>query len=324
MADVGCAGILVADTFCGPIARIPRAGELLVIDSMPSRAGGCAANVAIDLAKQGIDVDVVGCVGEDSSARFVLDSLKGQGVNCSRVISSSKDPTSRTVILLVDGEDRRYIHLFGANGAFGVKHISRGWAAGLKVFYLGGLLAMPGIDLAELAELLKFCRQNGVVVVVDVVVPPDFRQIDQLAALLPHIDFFLPNDDEARYLTGEVVPLDQARALVALGAHTVIVTCGPDGCVATNGHQFWKSPAYSMQCVDPSGAGDAFVSGIIASILAGRDMTESLRYAAAMGGSATRQVGTTDGVFTAAEAAAYLAHHPLEISQGFLPAQGST
>lgn len=61
MADVGCAGILVADTFCGPMKALPREGQLLAVAAMPSHAGGCAANVAIDLAKQAIVADVVGC-----------------------------------------------------------------------------------------------------------------------------------------------------------------------------------------------------------------------------------------------------------------------
>ena len=68
MADIGCAGILVADTFCGPMKRVPGPGELLALEEMPSKAGGCAANVAIDLSKQGFDVDVCGCLGSDASA----------------------------------------------------------------------------------------------------------------------------------------------------------------------------------------------------------------------------------------------------------------
>ena len=77
------------------------------------------------------------------------------------------------MILLVEGEDRRYLHVFGANAAFQVRQIRRDWIDGLKVFYLGGLLAMPGVDTAELADLLRYCRQRGIATVIDVVVPQD-------------------------------------------------------------------------------------------------------------------------------------------------------
>ena len=79
MPEVGCAGILVDDTFCGPMVALPSEGALLALDDMPIKAGGCAANVAIGLAKQGVGVDVAGCVGSDSAADFLLSRL-----NCGR------------------------------------------------------------------------------------------------------------------------------------------------------------------------------------------------------------------------------------------------
>ena len=130
MADVGCAGILVADTFCGPMERLPREGELLAIDHMPSKAGGCAANVAMDLAKQGISADVCGCVGADASADVLLQNMQAAGVGCRQVQRLDSHPTSKTVILLVEGQDRRYIHVFGANAAFDVQRIPAAGSTG--------------------------------------------------------------------------------------------------------------------------------------------------------------------------------------------------
>ena len=112
---------------------------------MPSKAGGCAANVAIDLAKQGMAAEVCGCVGADASAEVLLQSMQAAGVGCPQVQRLDSHPTSKTVILLVEGQDRRYIHVFGANAAFEVRQIPRDWIDGLKVFYLGGLFAMPAM-----------------------------------------------------------------------------------------------------------------------------------------------------------------------------------
>jgi sugar/nucleoside kinase (ribokinase family) len=317
-AEVGCAGILVADTFCGPLAALPPAGQLLSLDGMPSRPGGCAANVAIDLAKQGVRVDVAGRVGRDGGANLIVTAFAKHGIGCGRIAASDEHPTSTTVILLVRGEDRRYLHCFGANRAFTAADLPRDWLAGLKVFYLGGLLALPGLRADELLNALRFCRANGVVTVVDVVVPQGARDAMQtVLPLLPEIDYMLPNDDEAAELTGTTDPLGQVRTLLSCGAGNVIVTRGAAGAVAGSraGDTFWRIGAYSDKAViDPSGAGDAFASGIVTGILRGWEMDQTLRYAAALGASATRAVGTTDGVFTAAEAERFVAEHPLPVT----------
>jgi sugar/nucleoside kinase (ribokinase family) len=313
MADVGCAGIIVADTICGPLPRLPRAGELLAVDRTPLKAGGCASNVAVNLVKQGIAAEICGCVGADAPAEAVLQMLGSAGVDCGQVRRLDSHPTSQTIILLVEGEDRRFIHSFGANAAFNVGQIRREWIDGLKVFYLGGLFVMPAIRTEELAELLRYCRQRGITTVVDVVVPHDYSGMKELTPLLPHIDYFLPNNDEAERLTGCAEVPRQLETLLSHGARTVVVTCGPDGSAAASDRQSWKAGIYRINCIDPSGSGDAFDAGIITGVLRRWDMAQTLRYAAALGASATTAVGTTDGVFTAEQARAFIEKHPLEV-----------
>ena len=128
-------GVLVADAFCGPIAALPRSGQLLTVGDITFSGGGCATNVAIGLTRQGISAAVVGCVGRDVAAETPLSALREHGVDCSGVIVSDRYSTSKTVILLVEGEDRRYLHAIGANAALNVSHIRRDWAASLSVFY---------------------------------------------------------------------------------------------------------------------------------------------------------------------------------------------
>ena len=318
MADVGCAGVLVADLFCGPMQELPREGQLMAIDDILPGAGGCAANVAIGLARQGFEVDVVGCVGTDPAAKSLLSGLEEELVGCGRVAYTDRYPTSKTVILVVEGQDRRYIHTFGANKAFTVGHIDRDWLAELKVFYLGGLLALPGIELDELLELLRFCRQQKVVTVVDVVVPQDFTGVEAVKRLLPQVDYFLPNDDEAERITGLADPFDQLRDLDACGANSAVITRGESGVVVGRGERFWQAGAYHMQSVDPSGSGDAFASGIIAGILGAWEMPQTLRYASALGASATRAVGTTGGLFSVEEVESFVATHPMDVVCGSL------
>ncbi len=234
MKRIGCSGILVKDTFCGPIPALPRPGELVAVDNIKTKAGGCAANVAIDLGKQISRFDLVGCLGRDAAGETLVKALQTAGVNCDRLIYTPDYPTSETIILLVEGEDRRYIHTFGANQAFSVYHIDGDWLAGLDLFYLGGLFAMPDIQLDELLTLLHFCREHNVVTVVDVVLPAGFIYAPEIQKLLPYIDWFLPNDTEAAALTGRNDPWEAMQVLRELGCKWVSHNVGRTRCAGSS------------------------------------------------------------------------------------------
>jgi sugar/nucleoside kinase (ribokinase family) len=316
MPEVGCAGLLVEDTFCGPMGAFPPQGALHLLDDMPVKAGGCAGNVAIDLARQGVSVDVVGCVGNDSAAEVLFRTFAAHRVGYSRVVRVSDHGTSKTIIVLIEGQDRRYLHVSGANRAFCVDHISRDWLAKLRAFYVGGLFALPKLDIEQLASLFRFCRANKVTTVVDVVVPHHYRGMDELARLLPFIDVFVPNEDEARAFTGLTDPFDQLRALRNVGADTVFITRGGQGAIAAQGAHTWTCGARAMKVVDPSGSGDAFTSGVIRSLLRNWSIPQTLNYASVVGASATRAAGTTDSVFSAEEAERFMQDNPIAVTDG--------
>ena len=123
--EVVCAGVLVADTFVPPLSRLPQEGELLATGDFWHDSGGCAANTATSLLKLEVPTGVVGKVGWDASGDFIEQDLKAKGVDTSGLRRSERLGTAETVILPVKGEDRRYIHTFGANADFRVGDIDR-------------------------------------------------------------------------------------------------------------------------------------------------------------------------------------------------------
>jgi sugar/nucleoside kinase (ribokinase family) len=313
MAKVGCAGLLVEDTFCGPVHALPAEGALHMLDAMPVRAGGCAANVAINLSRQGVAAEVAGCVGEDGAAAMLQATFSNHGIGTGHVHPLPGISTSKTLILLIEGQDRRYFHVTGANARFTTELLPREWISSLKVFYLGGLFALPSIDLKRLAVLLAYCRSKGITTVVDVAISDPYEAKAAIEPLLSLIDVFVPNDDEARAFTGVTDPIDQLRELKRSGARTVIITQGSRGAAAAHGGAIWRCGAYEMNVVDPSGSGDAFTSGVIRGLLMNWEMPRILQYASAVGASATRAAGTTDAVFTAAEAESFIREHLLYV-----------
>ena len=164
-------GILVADHGCVPIDHAPAAGELVLTDGLSLSIGGCAANAAIDLARVGVKVGVVGSVGQDVFGQFIVETLEAGGVATSSVRRLTGVGTSGTLIVNVRGQDRRFVHTMGANARFTAADIPLERVRAAKVLYVGGYLLMPALVPEELAEAFRQARRWGVTTVLDVVLP---------------------------------------------------------------------------------------------------------------------------------------------------------
>ena len=310
VAEIVCAGILVSDTFCGPLDRLPAAGQLLQVDPFTIRTGGCAANTAICLAKQGVPTRVVGKVGDDSTGTAIMDDLASRGIDVVGVARGDTSPTSQTVILICRDEDRRFLHNFGANAELSAADIEAALGPLPRIVYVGGYMAMPGMQADALADLFARLQREKVTTVLDVVIPGDLQAPEPLWRVLPAVDVFLPNTDEARQCTGLADPLDQARALRDRGAGTVVVTMGGDGAIVISPEGQWRVGAIPVQCVDPSGGGDAFAAGLIKGLQENWPITKCVQLGALIGASCVQAVGCHDGVWEKAQALRALAETP--------------
>jgi len=112
-----------------------------------------------------------------------------------------------------------------------------------------------------------------------------------VASSLPLIDYITPNEDEARYFTGKSSPEDMADTLLRLGARHVIIKLGSKGCLMKTKDKTVRLPAYGIQAVDATGAGDNFAAGFASEILRGAADEEALRFANACGAICATQVG---------------------------------
>jgi sugar/nucleoside kinase (ribokinase family) len=316
MADVVCLGILVADIFGSPIASLPGAGELALLDRYLLSVGGCAANTAADLGRLGRTSSVLGKVGLDLFGDFVLQDLKRLGIDTDFIRRSQTHPTSCTFIVNVRGQDRRYIHCFGANADFSLADIDVKALDGARALYVGGYLAMPAFRPEHLVALFREAKQRGLVTALDVVIPAgSLSPLEDIRQALPYTDVFLPNQDEARALTGRRDPLEQAEILARFCPDgTIVITQGSAGALAKRGNEKLRAAAFRLDSIDESGSGDAFDAGFLVGTLEGWPLEDSLRFASAVGASCTRALGCHEGVFEFGEAMDFLAHNQLEIA----------
>jgi sugar/nucleoside kinase (ribokinase family) len=296
---VTCFGILVADVFLPPIAHFPQPGELMVTDDFLLQPGGCAANTAIDLARLGVSAAVRGTVGADAFGDLVKSQLAQKGLDVAGVAQTDRLDTSKTVILDVVGEDRRYVHTIGANAAVRATDLDGVAFSEGDVLYVGGYLILPGLDPDALAARLASAQKAGARTVLDVCVPAGSQVgFDHIAPLLRHVDLFLPNEDEARALSGARDPELQAEAFLSAGAQVVVVTRGSAGALMAAGDVRAELPAPKVEAVDGSGAGDAFAAGFICGLVERWPLARSFAFATAVGASACTALGCTAGVFS--------------------------
>jgi len=310
-----CAGILFADVACSPIDHVPVPGELIVPERIQLFLGGCASNSALDLARLGVRVGVAGCVGEDYFGQFIADTLCHGGVDTRAIRRLPGINSATTMIINVRGEDRRFISSPGANTRFTVEHIPQDWLRQAKVLYIGGYLFLPGLETGEMVELLRAARAAGTKTVLDVVYSPGPTARRAVELLLPETDVFLPNDDEAAFLTGLKDPVQQAQAFRDAGAGTVVITMGERGSVLVADGLRLRAGVYPTTFVGGTGSGDAFDAGYIAGILAGEDPAGCLRWGSALGASCVRSISATESVFNREEAESFLRQHSLAIEE---------
>lgn len=313
--DCLCAGILFADYTCVPISHCPKPGELVKTEGIRLALGGCAANAGLDLAKLGVRVGVSGCVGQDAFGQFIIDSLAQGGVDVAGIHKVTEMGTASTMVINVQGEDRRFVSTPGASNAFCVEHIPAAWVREAKVFYIGGYLMMPKLETDAMVELFRQARQAGTKTVLDVVLMGGDHYWKTLQKILPVTDVFLPNDDEAALITGTRDAFEQADRFRAAGAGTVVITQGAKGTVLVSDGLRVRADVYPTEYVGGTGAGDAFDAGYIAGMLKGEDPLGCLRWGSALGASCVRSVSATESVFTRPEAQAFIERHPLKIQR---------
>ncbi len=315
-ASVICAGVVVADHLSTPIAHLPAAGELVPADDLILNIGGCATNAAVVLSKLGVRAQVCGRVGDDAFGRFIADTLRAHGVEPSGLRVDPTQATSQSLIINVEGQDRRFIHSFGANRGFLASDLDRAFEPGNpppKVLYLGGFFVLPGLDPAALAERFERAQAQGTTTVLDVVTPGPGDYLAQIQQVLPHVDVFLPNTDEATLILGTADPVRQALAFRDMGARRVVVTRGDQGAIVVSDTLRVRVGIYSVATVDGTGGGDAFASGYIAGLVDGLAELDCLHLASALGASCVRSVGATAGTFDRPQADAFIQARDLPI-----------
>ncbi len=274
-----------------------RIGRLELVPTMDLGFGGAESNVAIGLARLGVPVTWMGRLGDDALGRLIERQLRAEGVNA----AATHDPTAPTALMLkerpgVGSSAVSYYRAGSAGSRLAPEHLDIARIREARILHITGITAALGAGpRAALEAAIDAAIDGGTIVSFDVnhrsrlwshaTAATAYREIAARA------DIVFAGDDEAELLTGERGPAGQAAAIIELGPTQAIVKLGAEGAYAfADGHAV-EQPAFPVHAVDTVGAGDAFVAGYLAELLAGASLSGRLRTAAACGAIACTAPG---------------------------------
>jgi len=299
--DVTVLGTIVFDIFIEGIKNYPKSGQAVEIDSLPYFTGGCGANTSIVLSKLGLNVSLIGAVGDDLYGNFILDYLKNCGVDVSLVKVSKKESTSTSILFINDKKERSYFHLVGASKEIEVNKRELDKIFKSKIFHVGGVNLLPGLDGKPLAEVLRKVKSKNVITSVDLAWDVKNRWMKNLKHSLPFIDILMANEDEIKALTGEKNLKRAINFLHREGLKIVVVKLGKDGSIVSKNFDFEYVPPFKIKSKDSTGAGDAFAGGFLYGLLKSKSLFESALIGNYVGALATTEVGSTSAFINLTE-----------------------
>lgn len=280
------------------VKKLPQPGETVLCPGYAMAPGGKGANQAAAAAKLGAEVRFVGHVGDDAYGPVVRDLLIQAGIGC-ELLAVSGRPTAIAVIGVDEGGENAIIVASGANLDTA--------AAQVPDELLGPgttVLCQNEIRPEETFAALRRAKERGSRTLLNMA-PAGPVPAEVLAAL----DVLVANELEAATVAGaEGVPPEAcARLLAERHGLTCVVTLGGTGCLAVGPGTALRVPALPIRPVDTTGAGDAFVGGLVAWLDGGASLEEALRAASVAAACACEALGAQTAQ---ADRAAVLARLP--------------
>ena len=273
--------------------------------------GGEAVNGSLAAAKLGLRPRILCSLGLDPAGDLVVSALKEGGVDVSAVLRSPDHPTPVSTLLVREDGSRRSITNAAHRYNFHPERYGERFARS-RALVLGSLFRAPFDDPDVIAGVLNAPEAEGALILADTKLP-NFRRLTlkDLGESLPRIDYIFPNEDEGRYCTGQTDPEAMADVFLNFGVKNVIIKLGAKGCFFKNARETIRLDAFPVRAVDATGAGDCFLAGFAASLLAGADHKTALRFANACGALCTTSLGASAGLRDRAQAEELIRNYPL-------------
>jgi sugar/nucleoside kinase (ribokinase family) len=304
--DVVVVGDINVDMVFTGLPSLPALRELKHATSMQFTLGGSSAIFAHNIARLGAATGFVGKVGKDHLGDFLIDTLKTAGVDTSRIVRDSTHPTGVCVVMSFP-EEYAMISNPGIRQSFTLQEIDLDYVKRARHLHVSAFYLQPGLQ-PGCCELFRQARSAGLTTSLDPDNDPEKMWDSGIQQLLHNVDLFLPNDLEATCIAKKT-ELDAAENFLASLGHTVVIKLGANGVRVVSSRQRCSAPAFTVQSVDTTGAGDSFNAGFIFQHVQGAPLQKCVTWGNACGALSTRALGGIEAFPSFSEVEKFLAEH---------------
>ncbi len=290
--DVFVYGDINIDLVVKDVERLPNPGEEEFVEEMGTFIGGGAALFTMGLAKLGIRTVFQGCVGNDMYGTFIHRELQNLGVDDSLLEQSDSENTGISISFTTK-RDRCFVSYLGTNSRIDLSRIDCKQLAQARHIHVTGYRGEENHE-TYLTNLRKYKEVSDLSISFDVGWDDTGVWSPRIQELFPYIDILFMNESEAlNYSRKESI--DEALEFLSQGDRIAVIKCGKKGAVAKCQSKVYEKAAYSVICIDTTGAGDSFNAGFIASYLEGNTIERCLEYGNACGAFCVTALGGNQG-----------------------------
>lgn len=299
--DVIAVGNLNVDLIC-KVDRLPRRDEKLLTEEFIKRPGGGAANFAVACSKLGLRSGFIGCVGDDALGKEVLEDLRQNDVDTSR-IKVVAAPTGMVLSLSTRMGDHFLVAYRGANLHLKPEDVNEDYLKDAKLVHASSVVG-------EVAKAVgSKARELGILASLDVGAELTALEKGKLLRILGLFDICFMN----RRAYKNIFEAGPHRAGLLKdfpkGLGVLVITLGPRGAMATDGENVFFKPAHRVEVKDTTGAGDAFAAAFDAIWMQSGDVEKALTYAVAEAAIKIQHIGAREGLPTMKELEEFVRAH---------------
>ncbi|WP_078593838.1 sugar kinase [Evansella clarkii] len=282
-------------------------GPLRYVNQFNKRFGGAESNVAIGVSRLGHNAGWISQVGDEELGLYLINSIRGEGVDTSQVKMTDEAPTGLYIKERVrEGSNQVYYYRAGsAASRMSKDQIDWDYIKGAKIIHISGITPFLSESCHELTmEVAEFAKEHGIFVSFD----PNLRlkiissfpkHKETLLRLAGLSDLFMPGIEEAEYLFGTNDPETIIQLSLKTGAGQVVLKKGEHGTYyASKEDKGFVKSLRVEKVVDPIGAGDGFAAGVLSSLLEGRSLKEAVERGSVVGAMIVTVEGDIEGLPT--------------------------
>ena len=284
--DVVGVGLNASDTLL-IVPHFPAYAGKVPFEEEHLSPGGQVASALVACARLGLRTKYIGSVGDDLRGRVQIESLQGTGINLDD-LKVRAGCANQSAYIVIDRSTGERTVLWRRDDCLKIRpeEITE------EMIVCGRMLHIDGHDTPAVGRAAEIARSHGIPVTIDVdTMYPGFDRV------LPNVDYLVSSSEFPAAWTGETDPF---RALQMIqeryGMKVAAMTLGAHGALALENGRFCYAPAFVVNCVDTTGAGDVFHGGFCYAVLQGMPMREALDFSNAMAALNCTALGARGGI----------------------------